>query len=185
MSDKKLVGFIPQSSVTPEGSPYANGSPAQANTEAQVTAASEAFLNDGPSSTLNLAQKQVVLHVDYTDIKAVATAYLGPVFPVGTMVTRAFYRVLTTFTSATDAATIGIGFATDDANGIVAATAISAGGNIWDAGATPNHECIQDGAAANFGELLTAARQLQFTRGGAEVLTAGKLVLVVEYVVVS
>lgn len=184
MSDKKLVGFIPQSSVTPEGSPYANGSPAQANTEAQVTAASEAFLNDGPSSTLNLAQKQVVLHVDYTDIKAVATAYLGPVFPVGTMVTRAFYRVLggVNFTSATDAATIGIGFATDDANGIVAATAISAGGNVWDAG---NHECIQDGAAANFGEVLTAARQLQFTRGGAEVLTGGKLVLVVEYVVVS
>ena len=62
---------------------------------------------------------------------------------------------------------------------ISTATAISAGGNVWDAG---NHEAIQTGTAANFGEQLTAARQLEFLRGGAETLTAGALILFVEYV---
>lgn len=101
--------------------------------------------------------------------------------PVGAVITRAYYRVNTTFTSATDAATIAISIPTDDVAGIVAATAISAGGNVWDAG---NHEAIQTGTAANFSEITTDARTLTYTVA-VEALTAGKLHLVIEYNVVA
>ena len=159
------------------GSPYAGiGNPPPG---AQVAADVTEFLGTEPNPTRHLVKQFAAFEVDYTDIAAVATKYLGPVFKAGSFVTRAFYKVTDTFTSATDAATIGIGFNTDDAAGLVAATAISAGGNIWDAG---NHECIETGTAANFGEVLTADRQIEFLRGGAEVLTAGHLVLYVEWV---
>lgn len=174
-----VQGFKPVAAVSPAGSPYASGSPALDPPDVSVNAPVEEFASNGPSDTLNLLKKIVALRVDYTDISAPSTKYLGPIFPDNSFVTRDYYKVLTTFTSATDAATIGIGFNTDDAAGIVAATAISAGGNVWDAG---NHEGIQTGTAANFGEQLTAARQLEFLRGGAETLTAGALILYVEYV---
>ncbi len=133
----------------------------------------------GPSATLTMPKRQVIIPVDFTDIEAASNVLYGPTIPNHAIVTRAFYVVKTTFTSATDAATIGIGFATDDAAGIVATTAISAGGNLWDAGA---HEGIQDGTVAAFGNKLTADRKVQFIRGGAEALTAGALWLVLEYV---
>ena len=144
-------------------------------TEAKIVAYAPA------PSQLNVA-RVAMIDIDYTDIELFAgTPFaVGPTFPDNSIVTRAFYVVDDTFTSATDAATIGIGFATDDVNGIVASTAISAGGSVWDAA---NHECIQTGTAANFGVQLTAARQLSISRAGAEDLTAGHLTLYVEYVV--
>ena len=97
--------------------------------------------------------------------------------PDNAIVTRAWYEVLTTFTSAADTATISIGIDTDDAGGIVVAVAINDGSNPWDAG---YHE---DGAAANFSTKTTAAdRTIDFTVA-VQALTAGKLVLFLEYVV--
>lgn len=179
---KQVVGYLEQALPSPANSPYANGSPASEPGFTGKSAPVEDFVNGGPSATLLGLVQQVKLNVSFEDIAALSSKLLGPIVPENSIVTRAWYRVLTTFTSATDAATIGIGFATDDSNGIVAATAISAGGNVWDAG---NHEAIQTGSVANFGEILTADRQIQFTRGGAEVLTAGELVLVCEFVTVA
>ena len=103
----------------------------------------------------------------------------GPFFPANSVALRCYYFVETTFTSPTaDAATIGAGFLVDDAGGLVAPTAISAGGNVWDAGW---HEGIQDGAVANFGERLTASRQINWPIG-VEAPDAGKATLFVEFV---
>ncbi len=104
---------------------------------------------------------------------------LGVSLPDNAIVTRSWYEVLTTFTSSTDAATVAISIPTDDVAGIVAATAISAEGNIWDAG---KHEGIQLGTAASMSEKTTAARELTLTIG-TEALTAGKLILYCDYVV--
>ena len=174
-----VVGYKTVDAPAVAGSPYASGSPASPIPPVSVSAPGEEFAADGPSDELKLFKKIVAIEIGFADIAAVANKLLGPIFPDNSRVVRSYYEVTTTFTSATDAATIGIGFATDDSAGIVGTLAISAVGNIWDAGL---HEGIQDGAAANFGEKLTAARQLQIIRGGAEVLTAGNLVLFVEFV---
>lgn len=99
--------------------------------------------------------------------------------PAGSIITRAWYEVLQTFTSATDAATISLGIATDDPAGVVAAVAINNGANPWDHGF---HEAIQTGAAPAFSTKTTSTRNLEATVAG-ETLTAGRLNLVVEYVV--
>ncbi len=112
-------------------------------------------------------------------LRTIASHGLGVYLPDNAIITRAWYEVLTTFTSATDAATIAITIPTDDVAGIVAATAISAGGNVWDAG---NHEAIQTGTAANYSEKCTAERELTATVA-VEALTAGKFRLYCEYVV--
>ncbi len=154
-------------------------------TAADVASAYEdGALAGGPdeSTTGLLLKKQAVVNIGFASIAAATDVEVGPTFPDNTIVMRAYYEVATTFTSATDAATIGVGFDTDDANGIVASTAISAVGNVWDAGL---HEGIQDGTVANAGVKLTAARRLEITRGGGEVLTAGEMTLYVEYVVGS
>jgi hypothetical protein len=100
--------------------------------------------------------------------------------PSGAIIKRAYTDVITTFTSATDAATIGLGFVSDGATSIKAALAISNGANFWDAGF---HDCVQDGTAANFFK-LTAERDFIMTVA-SEVLTAGKMNIFVEYVVAS
>jgi len=122
--------------------------------------------------------KRFVAFLDASAGIAIGDSAFGPTVPAGYRVLRAYYSVDTTFTSATDAATIGIGFDTDDVSGIVAATAISAGGNIWDAGL---HEGIQTGTMANMGEELTAARQFEAVIA-VEALTDGELALYVDAV---
>lgn len=103
----------------------------------------------------------------------------GPTLPDNAIPVRAWYQVVTTFTSSGSAAVIGLGIPTDDADGIVAAIDIADGGTPWAAG---NHEGIQTGTVANFGVQLTAARQFEGTLT-TENTTAGKLILFVEYVV--
>ena len=90
----------------------------------------------------------------------------GATVPAGWIVIAYGYRVITTFTSATDAATIALGVATDGAAGLKAATAISTG-TTWDAGITG----LVTAAAPVF---TTAARSLVATIA-VEALTAGKL----------
>lgn len=105
---------------------------------------------------------------------------LGVFLPDNAIIKRSWYSVETTFTSATDAATIALGTPTDgSAAGIKAAVAISNVANAWDAGLV---EGIQVGTAATFHARLTAQRELTATVA-VEALTAGKLILFVEYVV--
>ena len=105
---------------------------------------------------------------------------MGADLPDNAVITRAWYEVMTTFESSTDAAVFGIGLPTDDAQGIVAFASISSG-TPFDAG---YHEAIQTGTAANFAEKTTDARAVTFNLSSTADgdLTAGKLVLFMEYV---
>ncbi len=109
--------------------------------------------------------------------------YFGDSIPDNARVVRSWYEVITTLTSdSTDAATIGLGVETDDVAGITAAVAISAGGNVWDAGL---HEGIQVGTAATFGEKTTAeGRRLELVVA-VEALLLGKVVLVAEWAITA
>ena len=112
---------------------------------------------------------------------AVSDIGLRVTLPDNAIVTRAWYEVITTLESIGDDATIALTIHHDDVAGIVAATAINAGGDIWDAG---NYDCIQDGTTAAYSEKCTAARELIATIG-VEAVTAGKFVLFCEYVVTA
>ena len=113
-------------------------------------------------------------------LTAAGSPYLfGPTLPDNATVLRSWYEVITTFTSATDAAEIGLGIDADASEEIVAAVAISDAGNPWDAGF---QDGVQDGTAGNVTTKLTAARQFEGTVA-TEDTTAGKLILFVEYVV--
>lgn len=104
-----------------------------------------------------------------TDLNGVAQT-----IPNKTRITRSFYEVATTFTSATDAGTIALGIETDSAAGIKAAVAISNGANPYDAGVV---EGLQTGAASAFSAKTTAERNVIATVA-VEALTAGKLYLI-------
>lgn len=104
---------------------------------------------------------------------------MGVDLPDNAVITRSWYEVVTTFTSSGDVASVGLGIASDDAQGIAAFTLISSSGNEWDAG---YHEGIQTGTAANFSTKTTDARAVTFSIASSEDLTAGKLVLFLEYV---
>ena len=96
---------------------------------------------------------------------------LGVSLPDNAVVTRSWYEVLTTFQSSGDIAAMALDIPTDDAAGLVAFTAISTTGDIWDAG---YHEGIQVGTAATFAEKTTAEREVTFSLLISEDLTAGK-----------
>lgn len=114
---------------------------------------------------------------DATAGKAVGSHALGVTVPDNAVVTQAWYDVVTTFTSAgADAGTVAL--QVEGANDLVVAVAVSDGGNPWDAGI---HACIPVGSAATSVK-TTAARALTAVVAG-QALTAGKLVLFVEYMV--
>jgi hypothetical protein len=106
----------------------------------------------------------------------IASHGTGVYLPNDAVITRAWFEVLTTFTSATDAATLAV--TTQTAGDVKAAIAISNVANPWDAGYT---EGIQAGAAANFVK-LSAEREI-VVAVAVEALTAGKMVIFVEYVI--
>lgn len=114
---------------------------------------------------------------DATAGKAIGVHNLSITLPTGAYVINGHLTVGTTFTSATDAATIAVGIAVDDTAGIVAPIAISDASNPWDAG---DHNLIQTGAAANYSEHCTAARAVIVTVG-AEALTAGVFTVYIYY----
>lgn len=101
--------------------------------------------------------------------------------PANAQIVNAFYKVTTTFTSATDAAALSLGIPTDDAEGIVAEALISAATD-WDA-TTKVTACIQVGTAATASEATTAERNIVLKNGDAsEATTAGALKLYIEYI---
>jgi hypothetical protein len=106
--------------------------------------------------------------------KAIGAHTLGLTIPKGSVITKAYYRVLTTFTSATDAATIALSIV--GANDVVSAVAISNGANPWDAG---NFATIVTATVSTW--LATTADSAVTATVAVEALTAGKLVLWVEW----
>jgi hypothetical protein len=99
---------------------------------------------------------------------AVAAHSLGVTLPKGAVVVDSLIDVITTCTTASaDSGTMAIHI--QSANDIVTATAVSAGGNIWDAGL---HAGVPVGSAATSIK-LTADRVITATIGTAA-FTAGK-----------
>jgi len=124
----------------------------------------------------------------------IAAHGLGVYIPTKAVIIRFWYDVVTTFTSATDAATIA--YKAQSANDLLSAIAISDATNVHDAGlhcglpGYPNlgadaaHDTQVEVAALFAATMIkmTAERELTATVA-VEALTAGKAVLFVEYVI--
>ena len=95
--------------------------------------------------------------------------------PDNATITRAWYEVITPFTSG-GAATVALGVVSDDASGILTATAY--GDAAYNAG---YHDATPDGTATNFTTISTAQRNVVLTVAAAD-LTAGKIRLWYEYI---
>jgi len=124
----------------------------------------------------------------------IAAHGLGVYLPTKAIITKFWYDVVTTFTSATDAATIA--YKAQSANDLLSAIAISDASNVHDAGlhaglpgypnlgADAGHDSQVEVAAlfaATFIK-MTAERELTATVA-VEALTAGKAMLYVEYTI--
>jgi hypothetical protein len=104
-------------------------------------------------------------------------AHVGDLtLPKGAVVKAAYYKVLTTFTSATDAATIAISVVA--ANDVVSAAAISTG-TTWDAASIPI-ETVPKVETSTTWLVTTADSPVTFTVA-TEALTAGKMLVWFEY----
>lgn len=123
--------------------------------------------------------------------KTIAAHGLGVYLPTKAIITEAFVDVATTFTSATDAATIAL--KVQSTGDLVAALAISDASNIWDAGlhgsvagsyaeaTVAGDTAILDAARKAASMIkLTAEREIIATVA-VEALTAGKAAIFVEY----
>lgn len=125
--------------------------------------------------------------------KTVAAHGLGVYIPNNAIIVNAYTDVITTFTSATSAATIAL--KSEAAGDLVVGIAINSGSSRWNAGLGG---CIPgapiEGTVAGDTAVLSAARNAAtyinttaerelIATVGVEALTAGKLVLFVEYVV--
>jgi hypothetical protein len=97
----------------------------------------------------------------------------APTIPDNAVVTAFNWDVLTTCTSATDAATIAIQLPTDGV--LTTAVAISAVTNIWDAGP---HSAFDTGSLV---KKTSAARIPSLLVAGGENLTAGKILFHLQY----
>lgn len=113
---------------------------------------------------------------DASSGKAIGAHGLGLTVPKSAVITRAYYKVLTTFTSATDAGTIALSVV--GANDLVTAVAISNVANPWDAAAIP----VATAVTPTLATWLTTSVDSEVTATVAvEALTAGKLVIFVEW----
>lgn len=105
----------------------------------------------------------------------IAAHGLGVFLPSGAIVTRAWFQTKTGFTSAANTATVAL--KVQGAGDLLAAAAVS-GGGLNTAGFTT---CVPDGTTGNMIG-LTAEREL-VASVAVQVLTAGKLIVFVEYVI--
>lgn len=154
----------------------------------------DTFLIKASDLASEVTRRSVVLEYDFTNDGAVASGSAFSMrnvstgitfnFPTNAQIIEGVYRVLTTFTSSSDAATISLGIPTDDAAGTVAAIAISDGTNPWDATAK-FVTTIQTGAHSAASEVTTAARAFALTVGGGQDLTAGRIRVFLDYLVTS
>lgn len=93
----------------------------------------------------------------------------APTLPSGAVVYAFSYRVITTCQSATDAATIALGFATD--GNIIAPLAISDAANVWDQGLVSPLSVT----ATSWNEVLLTANRAPVLVVASENLTAGRI----------
>ena len=113
---------------------------------------------------------------DATGGKATGTYELtGGALPSGATVIMWDRQVITTFTSATDAATIALGVTTQDTAALKAAIAISNGANPYDAG--------QFGPLPPATAIKTTAARTLAAVVAVEALTAGKMVVDFLYII--
>lgn len=144
--------------------------------------ASDLLVGDATADVILDGQPGTVL-VDYVAVlsasggKAIGSHAFGPEFPIGARVIQTWINTTATFTSATDAGTIAIGWPTDDASGVDVAIAISDASNPWDSGFR-----ISDTTSAAPSPRMTARRQLTAVVA-VEALTAGELIITGQYVV--
>lgn len=143
----------------------------------------ESKLESAASDSLSAGRLARVTYDFAVNGGTIGTIGLGLTLPDNAIIRRAWYDVITTATSATDAATIAINIPTD--GDLVDAIAISAGGNAWDAGL---HDIVN---AANVAEdidapttylKLTDAREVSVVVA-VEDLTAGKFIIFIDYTV--
>ncbi len=140
-----------------------------------------------------LTSKVAKATFDATSGKAIATHKLDIFIPSGAIIVNAYYNVRTTFTSATDAATIAL--SAEGAGDLKAAIAISTAGDVWDAalhGCLPGSyaeatvagdTAILDAARKAGSYVLTTAVRQVTAAVAVEALTAGVLDLYIEYVI--
>ena len=123
--------------------------------------------------------KKQILKCEFngTDQSAIAAHKIG-VLPAGATITQAWIDVDTTFTSATDAGTIALGY-TGAAGAFDAAVAISAATD-WDAAVPRVSVGAADGAVGNFVVVATDVEVLCTV--AVETLVLGKGFLYIEYV---
>ena len=126
--------------------------------------------------------KQLRARVDFdvtVDGGTVATYGTGVTLPDNSVIERCWYDVITTFVSESgDSATIAINIPTD--GDLQAATAISAGGNVYDAGL---HECATKGNDYSDPSTFlktTAAREVSIVVA-SDTATAGKMIIFLDY----
>lgn len=148
-----------------------------ARAEEVIKALTENGAKIADSAAGRLIQKVARVVYDYNEHGgAIGDIDLGVSLPAKAIVTRAYYDVITTLTSATDAATIALKLAS--ANDVKSAVAISNGSNHWDAGL---HDAIQSGAASAM--LKLSAEKSLIMSIAVEAVTAGKMVIFLEYAV--
>jgi hypothetical protein len=129
---------------------------------------------DGPMSLSRWAKAEYDFAVDGGTISAID---LGVTIPDNAIIVGGFIEVVTTCTTAsTDNGTMAI--SVEGANDIVTATAVSAGGNIWDAGL---HDIIPDSTGSTAVK-TSQARNVTATIATAA-FTAGKFNVWLEYVI--
>lgn len=114
---------------------------------------------------------------DATGGKSIAAHTLGATIPDKAFVTGAWYWVETTFTSATDAATIAL--SVQAANDVISAVAISDGSNPWDTTSLPVEGITKLETTSTF--LKTTAARAVTATVATEALTAGKMHVWVQY----
>jgi hypothetical protein len=123
--------------------------------------------------------KIAILNINYADIAAASNAVISWNIPANAVITNCFYKVSETFTSSSDAATIG--FQVEGTGDIVATAAISTG-TTWD----DTGEVVQGvpdwATVADYVHMAATAKDLVVVRGGGQVLTAGNVALYCQYV---
>ena len=145
-------------------------------------ATNTALLNAG-SDGLNAARTARATYDFAVSGGAISTIGLGVTLPDNALIRRAWYEVNTTFTSATDAATIALNIPTD--GDLVDAIAISDVSNPWDAGVVDivNAANVAEDYDTPTGYLkLTGAREISVVIA-VEAVTAGKATFFVDYVI--
>lgn len=180
---------VPTSFNSPGGGTIVTANLADgAVTEPKLDPATGTAANLGAERSFTCVYDTAALDADGVSNKTIAVHTLLPVLPAKAVITYAWYQVLTTFTSATDAATIALGVETVDAAGIKTAVAISDVTNPYDAAqsfGTKILGTLVSGVAAPFTVKTSTAAQRLVATVAVEALTAGKLVIHGRYSIVG